>query len=253
MSLFIDEFKAELSYRVSLVFWAAVTLFVVIAGPFGSYETMSLIKRIVIGVPLMAMLMIVGITLRALVFHFVAGCGFRTASALTAAAAALVMAPVAQGLLHLTPIGNGLTSPGLPELAILVFSLSLGHSSVRRVLDTQSETGADEGGAQDPAVRLLHRLEPTKRGPILAMSGRDHYVDVHTGVGRTSLLMRFSDAIAEVDPAAGVQVHRSHWVAWGQIETVEREGVKTYLRLKHGGRVPVSKNHRAKLEERGLI
>jgi hypothetical protein len=254
MSLFIDEFKAELRYRVSLVFWVVVTLFVVVAGPFGSYQTMSLALRFTFGVPLMAILMLVGITLRALVFHFARRRGFRTASVLTAAVAALVMAPIAKLLLTLTPIGRGMTSPGLLELSILVISLSLGHSSVRRALDAEPETPQDD---EEPpigaAARLLHRLEPVKRGPVLAISVRDHYVDVQTGKGRSSLLMRFSDAMAEVDPAAGVQVHRSHWVAWGEIEAVEREGVKTYLKLKHGGRVPVSKNHREKLERRGLI
>jgi hypothetical protein len=254
MSLFIDEFKTELGYRVSLVFWAAVTLFVVIAGPFGSYQTMSLTMRLVIGVPLMALLMLVGITLRALVFHFVGHLGFRVASGMTALIAALVMAPTARLLLNLTPIGDRMASPGLLELGILVTSLSLGHSSVRRVLDPEDEPLAAEAEAQiDPAERLLHRLDPPKRGPILAISVRDHYVDVQTGKGQASLLLRFSDAMAEVDPAAGVQVHRSHWVAWEAIEAVEREGVKIYLKLKHGARVPVSKNHRGKLEDRGLI
>lgn len=252
MSLFVDEFKAELHYRVSLVFWAVVSLFVVVAGPFGSYQTMSLALRFMLGVPLMAILMLVGITLRALVFHYAGHLGFRVASVLTAVVAALVMAPLAKLLLLLTPIGQGVTHPGLLELSVLVISLSLGHSSVRSALDAEP---ASEGGEpqDEDAARLLHRLEPVKRGPILAISVRDHYVDVQTGKGRSSLLMRFSDAMAEVDPAAGAQVHRSHWVAWGEIEAVEREGGKTYLKLKQGGRVPVSKNHREKLERRGLI
>ena len=67
-----------------------------------------------------------------------------------------------------------------------------------------------------------------------------------------SLLLRFSDAIAEVEEE-GAQVHRSHWVAWAAVEAVERDGIKLFLRLKSGARVPVSKNNREKLEARGLI
>jgi hypothetical protein len=254
MSLFIDEFKAELGYRVSLVFWAVVTLFVVIAGPFGSYQTMSLLTRLLLGLPLMTLLMILGITIRTVVFHYVGARGFRIASVVTALVAGLVMAPVAQLLLKITQIGGEITRPGLLELGVLVISLSLGHSSVRRGVGVGADPAAEAAEVQeDPAERLLHRLEPDKRGAILAISVRDHYVDVQTRKGQASLLLRFSDAMAEVDPAAGVQVHRSHWVAWDEIETVEREGVKTYLKLKHGGRVPVSKNHRGKLQERGLI
>ena len=103
-----------------------------------------------------------------------------------------------------------------------------------------------------PEPRLVQRLDPGLRGPILSISVRDHYVDVMTGHGTASLLMRFGDAIAEAG-VAGAQVHRSHWVAWDAIDTVEREGAKLFLRLKPGMRVPVSKNHRDKLELRGLI
>lgn len=74
-----------------------------------------------------------------------------------------------------------------------------------------------------------------------------------TSAGPSSLLMRFSDAIEETLGVPGAQVHRSHWVAWDAVTGVEREPGKLFLILTDGSRIPVSRAHRDKLEERGLI
>ena len=99
----------------------------------------------------------------------------------------------------------------------------------------------------------MQRIDPHLRGKLLAISVQDHYVDVYTSAGKARVLLRLSDAIAEADPVEGTQVHRSHWVAWQAVEAVEREGLKMFLRLTDGLRVPVSKNHRDKVEERGFL
>jgi len=104
-----------------------------------------------------------------------------------------------------------------------------------------------------PGYRLLQRLVPELRGDLVLISVRDHYVDVRTTRGQASLLLRFSDAMAEAGDVDGTQVHRSHWVAWDAVEGVNRAGGKVYLSLRNGGPVPVSRNHRAKLQDRGLI
>lgn len=259
IALFVDAFKAELRCGVSWAFWFSLTLFIVISGPFGSYQTMTVGRRLLIGVPLMFGFMVIGLTLRAAVFHWFKHLGFRRGAIVTACLAAAIIGPLALAILKLSSIGRQVTSPGLFELSLLVISLSLGHSVLRSALETEQEsvTSSDsqnvaEGSIERPE-RLLHRIEPEQRGTILSMSMRDHYVDVNTCKGQVSLLLRFSDATAEVDPCAGVQVHRSHWVAWQAIEAVEVVGAKMHLKLKHGARVPVSKNHRGKLQARGLL
>jgi hypothetical protein len=50
-------------------------------------------------------------------------------------------------------------------------------------------------------------------GEIWALEAEEHYTKIHTSKGNTLLLMRFSDAITEMDPQPGLQVHRSFWVS----------------------------------------
>ncbi len=234
-----------------------MTVFVIVTGPFGSYQAMSFPLRVVVGLPIMAVMMLVGAFLRSLVFQAVAQKGFRVAALTTASVASAVMTPMGLTVIKLLPVKDQEQGPGVAEFMLLVFSLSLAHSTLIKVLEPRPdpEEVADAPAPEPEPVtdRLLHRIEPEQRGPILSMSVRDHYVDVQTGKGQVSLLLRFSDAMTEVDPQAGVQVHRSHWVAWQAIEAVERDGTKLHLRLKSGTRVPVSKNHREKLQARGLI
>lgn len=88
------------------------------------------------------------------------------------------------------------------------------------------------------------------QGALWAISVRDHYVDVRTSTGQASLLMRLSDAMAEAEPVEGIQVHRSHWVAWAAVAAAEREGARLFLRLQDGARIPVSRAHRPRVEAR---
>lgn len=259
IALFLEAFKAEIKCRASFLFWLALSIFLVVSGPFGSYQTMTLGERIAIGLPVLIVFMIIGVLIRAVVFYQFERFGFRLAAIATAGAAVIVMSPMCLALFKMSPLGRHVTSPSFFELSILISSLSLGHSALRQLTQADQDELSAEDGAQasvelvESRGRLLHRIEPAHRGPIQSISVRDHYVDVNTGKSQVSLLLRFSDAMAEVDPDAGAQVHRSHWVAWEAIETVERNGTKLYLKLKHGARIPVSKNHRDKLEARGLL
>jgi DNA-binding LytR/AlgR family response regulator len=68
---------------------------------------------------------------------------------------------------------------------------------------------------------------------------QDHYVRAETPLGSAMILMRFSDAVAELGPT-GMQVHRSWWVARDAVASLEREGRRTRVRLANGAVVPVS-------------
>ena len=98
------------------------------------------------------------------------------------------------------------------------------------------------------APRLLQRLDQGKRGAVQHLSVRDHYVVVHTDHGQSTLLMRFADALAELDGLDGMRVHRSHWVARGAVTGQERIAGKLHLRLSDGKLVPVSRSYRDALD-----
>jgi hypothetical protein len=252
---FKEAFAADLRSRVSVLFWLLLTLFVVFAGPFGSYESMGLTQRVLIGLPSVFVIMLAGTLVRLLVSILMMPCAPRLAAIVTALAASAVLTPLILELLALIAGHVAIMQPHPVELAVLVLSLSLAHSALRYQAGQEVRATSVQASvaAHRPEHRILQRIEPEQRGAILAMSVRDHYVDVQTDKATVSLLLRFGDAMAEVAPQAGVQVHRSHWVAWAAIGGVEREGSKLYLRLTDHTRVPVSKNHRAKLDARGLL
>ena len=253
MSAFINQWKAELRSKVPLVLWLVISVVIAVSGPFGSYDSFALLQRLLFWPPIVGIGVLTSSAIRTYVTYHERRFTPRVALILSTALVCIVLCPPLY-LLTTTvfrTLGSGWARFG--EITFLVAAISMGATALRQSL---AQTNQDEIAPQALTVeesRLMRRLEPCQRGPLLAISVRDHYVDVQTANGTASLLLRFGDAIAEAAPVDGAQVHRSHWVAWAAVVAAEREGVKLYLRLSDGVRVPVSKNHRGKLEERGLI
>ena len=103
-------------------------------------------------------------------------------------------------------------------------------------------------------ARLIQRL-PTRlrEAQVISMSMQDHYVEVTTSNGTSLLLMRLSDAIRETDGIAGLQVHRSHWVALDQVSAAIRQGDRATLTMVTGDEVPVSRTYLNAIKEAGLL
>ncbi len=98
---------------------------------------------------------------------------------------------------------------------------------------------------------LLDRLPTDKRGPIIRLEVQDHYVLVVTTRGREMVLMRLTDAMREVNPLEGCQVHRSHWVAREGIVKVLRGSGKngrTTITTIDNVEIPVSRDKTAQLK-----
>lgn len=91
-------------------------------------------------------------------------------------------------------------------------------------------------------VPLMRRLKPENRGPILHMTVADHYTEVTTSRGRELVLLRFSDALEELGATAGLQVHRSHFVADINVDRLTRAEGRLAVRLKDGREIPVSRS-----------
>lgn len=99
---------------------------------------------------------------------------------------------------------------------------------------------------------LLERLPPSLRGRLISLSMQDHYVEVHTDKGSTLVLMRMADAMRETEGEAGLQVHRSHWVAVDAVTGTARQDGKFFLKLKNGTQLPVSRSFAAAVREAGF-
>ena len=114
------------------------------------------------------------------------------------------------------------------------------------------EPPGDPSGAP-PGAPFLDRLPARLGRRLLHLHMQDHYVEVHTEEGSDLLLLRFRDALREVEGIDGAQVHRSHWVARAAVAGVERRSGRIALRLVNGSRVPVSRSFAPALRDRGWL
>ena len=104
-----------------------------------------------------------------------------------------------------------------------------------------------------PGDAFLARLDPALGSDLLAMEMEDHYVRAHTALGSELVLMRLRDAIAELDHADGMQVHRSWWVAREAVEDIKREARNVRLVLANGIEAPVSRAKVQALKDAGWL
>ncbi len=117
-------------------------------------------------------------------------------------------------------------------------------------LPVLSEEASVTTQSASSAPTLFDSLQPPLRGPVYWVEAQEHYVRVTTAEESRMVLHRFSDAIRELNPAEGMQVHRSHWVAFSAVESLIKEGQAMKLKIWGDAQVPVSRSYRAKVEER---
>ncbi|MCW1934181.1 LytTR family DNA-binding domain-containing protein [Pararhodobacter zhoushanensis] len=71
----------------------------------------------------------------------------------------------------------------------------------------------DRGDSPDTPVPLLFEKLPESLGrDLISLRAQDHYVEVTTALGTTTVLLRLSDAERDLIPFNGMRVHRSWWV-----------------------------------------
>jgi hypothetical protein len=113
--------------------------------------------------------------------------------------------------------------------------------------------------AQQPIVaeanRFAERLPlPLRSQQVIALQAEDHYLRVHlAGGGSTLILMRLSDAIAELPAEQGAQTHRSWWVARDAVRDVSKADGRATLKLDHGVEAPVSRSFYRAMSEAGWL
>ncbi len=119
---------------------------------------------------------------------------------------------------------------------------------------------AHRGGAMTTAAatpdagppRFFERLPHKLRGAeVWAVEAEDHYLRLHTSKGQDLILMRLSDAVAELEGVEGARTHRSWWVARDAVADVKRGDGRATLTLKDGAQIPVSRAYARILREAG--
>ena len=227
---------------------AALSLVVGLIGPFGTFEMpvpgrLAYWTAVVVGTAIMG-------TFCADLFERLIGP--RLPLLLRAAlAGALAGPPIVLVVALVNALAFGLWFQPI-DLASLTLYCALIAAAVT-MLGAVFTSRATPAAAVLPAPALLDRLALPQRGRLLRLAVADHYVEVVTDKGRALLLMRLSDAIRETAPVAGLQVHRSHWVALDAVARSIRQSGKPVLELEDGAIIPISRSYLAAAKAAGLV
>lgn len=245
--------KRELSEMItSKRFWlgfACVIAVLVISGPFGTESAFSFGGRVMYWtVTCLATFFPATVIISAMHFGLR---NFGVSPWLISIAGGLVAGPVLGTIVFL--INAYVTGTGNDALGLLLRLIGLCTPiAVAVALLTQAATYKPEtlenATAADPP-RLLQRIKHSLRGEIFSLQAQDHYVEVTTVKGADLVLIRLSDAIAELGGADGRQVHRSWWVSTSAVARISREGHRMDLILQDGRNVPVGRSRQKQVTQ----
>ena len=251
-------------------------------GPIGSYESLSLLQRLVyaavcgaFGAPFCYSMMVVTLyylrdrtpAMGALAVSLTMLFAAVPCAALASAYQTLFFGdrPVYDGFLEVYLL---VASFGVPCCLLFLYivcqrlELSSESTATAGTIDAQGGTGdgdaegeravdgdADGERAVDgfPAeaeahARFFERLPDEIGRELVYIKTEDHYLEVHTTTGSTRVLVRFGDAVGELGEL-GIQVHRCYWVAHRQMAELVTRGHRTLLRLEDEREVPVSRTY----------
>lgn len=236
-------FVAPLLSRPSWLLLLFISIVLAVIGPFGTFNSLSFLHRIFYWLP---------VVLSAPAFVYVTHWIVQNWIGDPAEAGPRVCHMILFSMLF-TPalwMFSMLFSAQLGSWALLgnqflyVFAVSITLAAVEHLVRRNK---VDVPPSAKP--RLFRHLPEGLDTAIVRLTVDDHYVIVFMEDGTTHrLLMRFRDAVREMDEQPGTLTHRSHWVSAmfmtpEYIEDANRE----FLVLKDGTKVPVSKTYREKV------
>ncbi|WP_444452772.1 LytTR family DNA-binding domain-containing protein [Rhodobacter capsulatus] len=237
------------------VVWLATSIFGIVAGPFGT-QLFPLTGRIAFWPIIIGLGVVAAGLLRVIVRDYLGYRSFWPEAPLIAVLATLGLTPLFMALAEAVA-GPEQHVPSIPAMMSYIFIMSIITSTLRHAVAATWPGGTGSGllpvaepplaafvtPDREPAARLMSRLSPNLRAPLVRLQMRDHYVEVFTEAGSETVLLRMADAICAAEGVEGLQVHRSHWVARQAIRGVSRAQGKVSLVLKDGTQVPVSRGN----------
>lgn len=214
-----------------------------LVGPFSTYDRFPIAQRFLYWAALVGGSFFPALWLTQLLRNVISGSVIRR-DYLAVFALGVILGPVLWWVNRII-LGEMLARWGaLIEHIVLVWVVCLLPLLVRQVVRIAVEEVPERSAEADSEVQvdvpiLLH-LSPELRGPIRRVSANERQSLIYTEKGEASLRMRFADALIQLDGASGMQVHRSHWLAFDAIDNVRQDGRRYVAKLKCGGIVPVS-------------
>lgn len=225
------------------------SVFLGAVGPFGDYLTIPVLNRVAAWTSIGMSGFLVYASALYLLERFAPAIPWLASQIVTALAGGLILTPIA---LRLDQMIAGDLSDDLIAGYFVVATIGIVYLTLYEIVRlgrqrTNSEPAGmlslSETGVDESATPLFLRHLPDHLvGPVICLFKEDHYLRVYTEVGDSLIRFRISDAVSEMENVAGLQTHRSWWVADGAVVRAKRKssggGEAT---LKNGLIVPIAR------------
>lgn len=233
---------ARREWRRLSMLWALLSVMAAVAGPFGTMAALGPLPRFlywagVIGGAIGCSVIFIGFAQGRRVIQ---KCLIWTVFSITLAS-----------LIHLLNIAVFDSWGGAAQWGYLLGVVGLVTFFIQSVIAMLEARG--QRGTGEPDLVFQRRLPPGVRGRVQRIEAQDHYLNVVTDRGSALILMRLSDALDALSDARGLQVHRSHWVAFAAVQGHRRVKGRDLLVMPDGANVPVSRSFRAAARDAGLF
>jgi hypothetical protein len=178
--------------------------------------------------------------------------------------ATLIALPLTLGVIGAGMILLGMDRPDIGDMvrnfllvafvSAIITGITYAIGSRRKAILALAIAAPTPGDLMPSYSRFRERLPLHLQGAkLLALASEDHYLRVYTDMGNAMILMRLSDAIAELGSANGAQTHRSWWVARDAVAKAVRGDGKAVLTLSDGTEAPVSRTYYRVLSGQGWL
>ncbi|EEB70665.1 sensory transduction protein LytT, putative [Ruegeria sp. R11] len=154
----------------------------------------------------------------------------------------------AQGWFNAAGFATLVVSVAPPLIAVTLVVNALIEFQLREKEPDALQPVADRSPEIPPLTMLQSKLPHHLGHDIVSVQAQDHYVEVTTPKGSAMVLMRLGDAVRDLEPLGGLQVHRSWWINLAHIMRTEKGTSGPELVLTSEQRIPVGRSFRAEFK-----
>lgn len=256
MQLALREMQSLLGKRQLWAAFGVVVSLFVFTGPFGTFGALGFAERLGYWLTVHAITWLIALAGISLVKSARPGSDhIRLIDTVAGCCLAAPFIGLAVSAINAAFLGLAITPSGLlwQTLQVLPVTVAVGLVAYFFFQPAGSAAAPVAAAPVRPAGnRLMLRLPPEKRGALQHLTMQDHYVEVVTDRGSELVLLRLGDAIADVGDGQGIRIHRSHWVAFDAIRSVQRVQGKVFVVTTGNARLPVSRTYLPALKQAGL-
>ncbi|MFV1530322.1 MULTISPECIES: LytTR family DNA-binding domain-containing protein [unclassified Phaeobacter] len=257
MSLALRQLQATMSGPVFWIIIGAAVLLSALAGPYYTLERLSFPERLVYWGTTVVLSAIVMTFLSIFAHRLTEAHSWNWVFVAVVAGVAGILPVVGtiflaegiatgfvQGWFETAGFTRLVVSVTPPLIAVTLVVNALIEFQLREQDSDVSKPSADSTAEIAPLTILQSKLPQHLGRDIVSVQAQDHYVEVTTPLGSAMVLMRLGDAIRDLEPLDGLQVHRSWWINLSHVERTEKGTSGPELVLTSKQRIPVGRSFR---------